>query len=333
MTTNDAMETESKKVYASSLTQALNAHRTYILENAPQTDETKDFLGQFLDKDTTTQFLERLTQNFHRHNEEELESDLELFYQFFCSSDLDQRLHYLYNSDHDLKQKFQMLQQHFGQLHIDCVRSDLCDLESEEGKETDRKLVLISFCIKTSFDKLVLEKMLEHAQDPDMQQMLQELSPKTMFQELDMSKLEKHQQLIHFYLRKANRNQYRKLGDKLYKPKFNAQKQFVYCYEYVCTISEFVFKAIYPLEQNQYWFNCLTKKPSTLNYVIEILTKSHTEWLPNLKVNNNIAVFQNGIFYSVNKQLYGFESIRDLMLLENNIITLEYHDFPLNLRK
>jgi hypothetical protein len=332
MATNDTMEIESKKVYASSLTQALNEQRTYILETAPQTEETKDFLKR-MDKDATMQFLARLTQNFHRHNEEELESDLELFHQFFCSPDLDQRLHYLYDSDHTLKQKFQMLGQHFGQLHIDCIGSKLklCDLDTLIGKETNRKLVLISFCIKTSFDKLVLEKMLQHAQDPDMQQMLQELTPEAMFQELDMSKLEKHQQLIHLYLRKASRHQYRKLGDKLYKPKLNAQKQFVYCYEYVYDISDFVFQELFPLEQNQYWFNCLTKEPSTVKYVIEILTQSHTEWLPNLKVNDNITVFQNGIFYSVNKQLYKFESIRDLMMIENNVIGNEYHDFPLRL--
>ena len=104
MATNDAMETEPKKVYASSLTQALNEERKYTLEIAPQTDETKDFLARltinsqtsFLNKNTTTRFLARLTQNFDRHNEEELESDLELFHQFFVSSDLDQRLHYLY---------------------------------------------------------------------------------------------------------------------------------------------------------------------------------------------------------------------------------------------
>jgi hypothetical protein len=320
------------KVYASSLSEALNKDQNYILEKSPQSAEQLDRMmtdSKQKYEDPTNQFLQRImTYNQDVLSDDELKSDLELFHRFFCEPDLDQRINALYDSNGTLKQTFQKMQRQFGELHIECVNRGFCD---PDGKELNRKLTLIAFCIKTSFDKLILGKMLEHAKEPDMQLMLQELTPEAMFQEFDMKDLQKHQQLIYFYLRKASRNQYRKIGDKLYKPKYNAQNQFVYCYEYVCTISDFLFESLYPLEQNHYWFQCLTEKPGISKCVIDYLTLLHTEWLPKLIVNKNITSFQNGLFYLINKQFYKFESVQELMLLEDNVIAPEYHDFPLNL--
>jgi hypothetical protein len=325
------------KVYASNLTEAVSKDQNSILEKAPQTVEDKAFLDRMMTDskqdstldDPTKQFLNR-----HNHNnltDEELLHNLELFHRFFCDPHLDNRINMLYDSNGTLEETFQNLQRQFGKLHIGCVNRGFCDPDTLTGKELNRKLTLIAFCIKTSFDKLILGKMLEHAKDPDMQVMLQELTPEAMFQELNFKDLKKHQQLIYFYLRKASRAQYRKMGDKLYKPKYNSQNQFVHCYEYVCTISEFVFELLYPLDQNHYWFQCLTEKPGVPKCVIDHLTLLHTEWLPKLQPNDNIASFQNGVFYLVNRQFYKFESIQDLMLLEDNVIAHEYHDFPLNL--
>ncbi len=320
------MNLQSRKVYASSLTQALSEERKYSLEAALQTDDKKEFLDKMTIESQELPLLLALDANI-----ETVKAHLESFYNFFCFPGVEQRVGILFDLDRDLKSKFVQMEQQFGHLHVACVNTGLCDIETTMGKEVNDKLTLIAFCMKTSFEQMLLKKMLQHAKDPDMQSMLQELTPEAMFQEFNMSTLKKHQQLIYFYLRKASRNQYRKLGDKLYKPKYNAQNEFVFCYEYVSTIAEFVFESLYPLEQNHYWFQCLTKKPNISKYVIEILTQCHTEWLPKLKVNNNITVFQNGIFYSINKQFYKFESIRDLMLLENNITGCEYHDYPLNL--
>ncbi len=281
-----------------------------------------DILGKQVDSDT---------------DDITLANYFQLFYKVFCSPLPNEhavfdRIKSLYPNSRTMKDQFNTIQERFGRLHVECINKGWMDLELPSGREMSRKITLIAYCIRTSFDQLVLTRMLQHAHDPMTRSMLEELTPEAFFQELDMSKLKKHQQILHFYLRKANRNNYRKDGDALYEPHFNSEGQFVHAYKYVYDISDFVFQGLFPLEQNQYWFNCLTEKPGTAKSVIDHLTKIRTEWLPDLKRNDMIHAFRNGLFSIEFNEFFYFKpipgkfNIEQLMEKESNLTAIKFHD-------
>jgi hypothetical protein len=302
-----------------------NENLSQELSQYSQTDWDKlisDILGQQVDSDS---------------DDVTLANYFQLFYKVFCSPLANEhavfdRIKSLYPNSRTMKDQFHTIQERFGRLHVECINKGWVDIELASGREMSRKITLIAYCIRTSFDQLVLTRMLQHAHDPMTRSMLEELTPEAFFQELDMTKLKKHQQVLHFYLRKANRNNYRKDGDALYEPQFNKEGQFVHAYKYVYDISDFVFQGLFPLEQNQYWFNCLTEKPGTAKSVIDHLTKIRTEWLPDLKRNDMIHSFRNGLFSIEFNEFFYFKptpgklNIEQLMEKETNLTAIKFHD-------
>jgi hypothetical protein len=282
-----------------------------------------DVLGTHVDSDTT---------------DSNLGEYVNLFYKIFCSPlktehEACDRVKSLYPNARTMKDQFQNILTRFGHMHIECLNRNWIDPEDPAGREMKRKLTLISFCIKTSFEQLVLTRMLQHAHDPMTRGMLSDLTPEAFFQDLELSKLKKHQQINHFYLRKANRAHYRKDGDALYEPKYNEKGQFVHAYQYVYDISDFVFQGLFPLEQNAYWYNCLTEKPGTAKATIASLTSIKTEWLPDLKRNDMIHAFSNGLYDLERNEFFHFEptrpdqhSIDELARLVTNLTAIKYHD-------
>ena len=143
-------------------------------------------------------------------------------------------------------------------------------------------------------------------------------------------------QLMHFYYRIAFENHYRKDGDQLFKPKFNKYGDFVYAYEYVCDIEDFVFQSIYPLEQNHYWFECLMEKSSNASMCIKMLTRVKSEWLKDLDRNRDVHAFQNGLyvlslntFFTFKKRTGCYPSGIQKYCVDNlsgNLIAIKYHD-------
>ncbi len=266
----------------------------------------------------------------------DLKNYRDLFYRVFCSKYKTEhavvdRVKSLYPHARNMKEQFHTIQEKFGNLHMACVNQRLLG-DDANGREVKRQLTLIGFCIKTSYEHMVLTRLLQHAHEPMTRSMLEELTPESFFQEVDLSKLKKHQQLVYFYLRKASHNHYRKDGDAIYQPRYNNQGEFVHAYEYLFDISDFVFDGLFPVELNAYWFNCLTEKPGTAKSTIATLTQLKTEWLPNLKRNELIHAFRNGLFSIERNQFFHFRatgdqnSVKQLMEIYPNCTAIKYHD-------
>ena len=153
--------------------------------------------------------------------------------------------------------------------------------------------------------------------------------PIAFFKELEMTKLKKHQQLLHFYYMNAFQNHYRKDGDCLYQPKYNRMGQFTYSYEYVFDISDFVFQSLFPIEQNQYWFECLTDKGNNASVCTASLTNIKSEWLPDLVRNPDIHSFENGLFVISANTFFYFKKTpgkRSVDELNGNLMAIKYHN-------
>lgn len=257
-----------------------------------------------------------------------------LFYQLFCFPYKDDyavidRVKAIYPHVANMRDQFKKIQRLFGTVHFELLKRNLVDDQTRIGREIQRMLTFISFGMKMSFEQLVTNRLLQKGTDKSMRSMLEEMSPLTFFQEIDTTKLKKHQQLIHFYYREAFKHNYRKDGDCIYRPRYNKYDEFVFAYEYVFDVPEFVYSSIYPLEQNHYWFECLTERNNNAKMCIDILTNVKSEWLQKLERNHNIHSFQNGLFVlSLNtffyyKKLPGKHWVGDLT---GNIIAIKYHD-------
>jgi hypothetical protein len=257
-----------------------------------------------------------------------------MFYQLFCFPYKDDyavidRVRAIYPHIANMKDQFKKIQRLFGTVHFELLKRNLVDDQTRVGREIQRMLTLTSFGMKMSFEQLITNRLLQKGTDKSMRSMLEEMSPLTFFQEVDTTKLKKHQQLIHFYYREAFKLNYRKDKDCLYRPRYNKHDEFVYAYEYVYDISDFVYTGLYPMEQNHYWFECLTERNNNAKMCIDTLTNIKSEWLQDLERNHNIHSFQNGLFVlSLNsffyyKKLPGKHWVGDLT---GNITAIKYHD-------
>ena len=264
----------------------------------------------------------------------ELMLTLTLFHQLFCFPYKDEyavvdRVKALYPDATTMKEQFKKIQRIFGLIHFELLKRNLIDEDSRAGREIHRMLTMIAFGMKISFEQMVHNRLLQKGSDKSMKTMLEVMSPMSIFQEMDTTKLKKHQQLLHFYYSEAFKNSYRKDGDSLYRPRYNKLGEFVYSYEYVFDVSDFVFQSIYPLEQNHYWFECLTEKNNNAKTCIDILTKVKSEWLPDLERNSDIHAFQNGLYILSLDAFFYFKKSPGKNWagdLSGNIVAIKYHD-------
>lgn len=260
-----------------------------------------------------------------------------LLYQLFCFPYKDDyavvdRVKAIYPHVATMKEQFKKLQRVFGLIHFEMIKRNLIENETRSGREIQRMMTNTAFGMKMTFEQTVHNRMIQKCGDKSMRAMLDEMSPLAFFQEVDTSKLKKHQQLLHFYYSESFKNGYRKDGDSIYKPRHNKFGEFVYAYEYVFDISDFVFQAVFPLEQNHYWFECLTERNGNGKTCVEILTKVKCEWLPDLERNSDVHSFQNGLYllsldgFFYFKKLPGKHWVGELEGSGINLTAVKYHD-------
>ncbi len=257
----------------------------------------------------------------------------QLFYHLFCyryndiNSVVD-RVQSIYQNVLTMKEQYEKVKRLFGVMHYELMRRSIID-DTRVGRDIDQMVNLIAYSIKMSFECMVHVRLLQKGTDKSTRSMLHEMSPMSVFTELDTSKLKKHQQLIHFFFRLAFKHNYRKDKGCLYRPRFNSEDEYVYAYEYVCEISDFVFQGLYPIEQNHYWFECLTERGATAKQVVDILTSMKSEWLPDLERNRDIHSFQNGLFMLSTNRFFPYKKNGDQLTadrLQGNVVAIKYHD-------
>jgi hypothetical protein len=257
-----------------------------------------------------------------------------MFYQLFCYKyendySVVDRVHLIYPDVTTMKDQYNRITNTYGIIHLELLNRRLANDNTSYGREINRMLTCIAFSMKYTYEQMVINRLLQHGADKSLRAMLEQLNPLSFFQEIDTSKLKKHQQLLHYYYREAFKNHYRKEDDSILKMRYNKNGEFVYAYEYVMDICDFVFQNIFPIEQNHYWFQCLTERGNCAAMCTTILTNVKSEWLPQLERNRNVHSFQNGLFIiSLNKFFYlkkipGKAWVGDLT---GNIVAIKYHD-------
>lgn len=260
-----------------------------------------------------------------------------LMNRLFCHSYKDEysvvdRVKAIYSNTQNMKDQFNRLQKTFGSIHFELLRRNLIDNTSLAGRELEKMLTMVAFGMKMSFQQAVHNKMLLNMGDAATRTILDELSPLAFFTELDTQKLKPAQKLMHFYYKQAFENSYRKLGEQIHRPKHNKFGDFVYAFEYVYDISEFVFQSVFPIEQNHFWFDCLTSSPATPKQCINMLTNLKCEWLPDLERNPDIHSYENGLYVlSLDKFYYfkekpGKHNVRELVSTGMNMVAIKYND-------
>jgi len=302
-------------------------------------DDISEFNNQFAefkpeDWDAMAQTILNSNMDWSQQSDRDVLVMFNLFYQLFCYEfnsleDVCMRIRCIYPDSNSLKNQYKKIQSVFGALHIEMFRRDMLD-EDKIGAQFNTMLTQITCNMKLTFEQMVGFHMIKVSKDKNQRMMLEEMTPFSFFQELDRTKLKRHQQLLHYYYNEAFKNNLRRDGDSLYRPRYNPDGEFVYAYEYVYDVADFVFTCIYPIEQNRYWFDCLTEKGSTASICINMLGKVKSEWLPILKRNRNIHSFRNGLFVVTTNTFYYFNKRPGKRwvgeLANDNLIAIKYHD-------
>lgn len=260
-----------------------------------------------------------------------------LLYHLFCFPFKDEyavvdRVKAIYPHISTMKEQYLRLRRTFGCIHYELIKRNLIENETKSGREIERMLTNTAFGMKMIFQQVVHNRLLQKCGDKSIRSMLEEMSPLSIFKEFDNQKLKKHQQLLHFYYQKAFELGYRKNAGRIYKPKENKDDQYVYAYEYVFDVADFVFQAIFPLDEHLYWFECLTTQSGNAKHCIDILTRVKCEWLPDLERNRDIYSFQNGLYVLSHDKFYYFQKkegkhwVGDLEATGVNMVAVKYHD-------
>ena len=255
------------------------------------------------------------------------------FYQLFCfkfkdSHDVVSRVSVIYPDCMTMQQQNKRIQKIYGFLHINLENRDLLE-DNPTGRGIEKMMTEIAYGMKMCWEHMINIRLIQHARDPSMRSVLESMSPVAMFKAKDIEKLKPYQQLLHYYYREAHRNQYRRKGEALYKPRYNKSGDFVFAYEYVCDISNFVYEALFPTDQNQYYYNCFTERGGTPKYCITYLTHTKHEMLPELKPNRYVFAFRNGLFVTTLNRFYYFRKTPGKFWvgnLDGNITACRYHD-------
>lgn len=256
------------------------------------------------------------------------------FHQLFCYPFTDQysvidRVQALYPNVLTIQEQFQKIQHTFKVLHLCFVQRGMINDDTRSGKELQTMITQISFGMKLTYESVLTNRMLQNAHDQSTRTILENMSPMTFLHGYKLTKLKKQVQLLHFYYDRAFRKSYRKDGDCIYRPRKNKHGEFVYAYEYVYDVSDFVYQEVFPIEQNHYWFECLTEKFSNARQCIQTLTNLKSEWLPELKRNPQVHSFQNGLFVIPENKFYFFrprEGYYHISQLKGNLVAVKYHD-------
>jgi hypothetical protein len=301
-------------------------------------DDEVEELDQSMEKFTPTDWHNLAQSLLNTHldaecSDRELLITFKLFYKVFCHPMKDDyavldRVKAIYPHVATMKDQFFKIRRVFGVLHLQLKQRDKLD-ESRVGREMNHMLTRISFGMKMTFEQMVTTRLLQKGLDDSMRAMLHDMSPLTFFSEIDTNKLKKVQQLVHFYYQLAYKHQYRKDKECLYRPRYNEHDEFVFSYEYVYDMSDFVFQGLHPIEQNHFWFECLTEARGNAKHCIDMLTNIKSEWLPDLERNPDIHAFKNGLFVLSLNDFFFFKKSGDrnwVAQLSGNLTAIKYHD-------
>lgn len=255
-------------------------------------------------------------------------------YQLYCypykdEEDVIRRVRALYPNIMDMKARQDSLVQIFGSLKMKMTQEGMLDEETPNGREMLNRLNQIIFRMKMTYDSVALNRMILRGNDAAMRAILEEINPDCMFREADVGKMKKPLQLLHFCYKRALIENYRKDGDSLYKPRYNSEGLFTCSFEFVSDISDFVFSSVYPIEENHYWFECLTEKAGTGQHIITMLTKVKSEYLPKLDRNRYVHAWQNGIYCLDLNEFFYFQKGQDRKTVADmagNLTAIKYHD-------
>ncbi len=259
-----------------------------------------------------------------------------LFDKLFCSPFKDaysviDRVRALYPNPTNMHDQLKRIRHAFHQIRAESFRRGFDNLETAHGREFSKMLTFISFGIRFTYKGMVNSNMLIHMKDQSVRSMLQEHNPETLWKAPDLGKSKPHNQLIEFYWTEAFNQGLRKDGDCLYAPRRNDNDEFVHAYEYLCEVSDFVYQSVFPIEQNRYWYECLTARSNVPRMCIDILSRVKCEWLPELERNYQIHAFQNGLFVLQLNEFFYFNEVPGkyhVSNLKGNLTAIKYHDMP-----
>lgn len=278
-----------------------------------------------------------LTQNIDSNStHNQVLTCFQYFYQLFCfnydsEEAVIKRIRSIYPQTNQMSARYAELIRLYGSMQVEMMARDMLDEKTEVGQAFKRRMNQAAYNMKMTLEYMISARLLMKGYDVSVRAMLEELNPMTMFREVDHGKLKKPQQLIHYCYRQGFKQGYRKDGKSLYRPRYTEDGDFTCSYELVSDISDFVFGVVYPIEQNHYWFECLTEKQGTASHVISALENIRSEWLPELKRNRMIHSFRNGVFcLDLNVFCWykprpepGKHTVSDLT---GNVVAIKYHD-------
>ena len=309
-----------------------------IINGSP--DDNAEFNAQFegFTQENWGEVSKLLFQNRVKLQEASTENVIDVFrlcYQLFCypfktGHDVIDRVKAIYPNVGDMKSQFQKIRQFFGALHIEMMKRDLLE-EDTVGKKFKQMLSRIAFGMKFTYENMINIRLVQHASDQSMRACIQNMSPLSLlYKEVDRNDMKPRQQLIHFYWDKAFKQGLRKFKKSLFRPRYTEDGTYVHAYEYMCDISQFVYESLYPIEQNHYWFECLTESSAVPKHVIDTLENVKCEWLPDLQRNRHVWAFRNGLFHTLSNSFYPFHPTDDEKGVEgiqdDDIVAIKFID-------
>lgn len=231
-------------------------------------------------------------------------------FQFRTNDDLINRMLLLYPDMTQLLDKKKEWVNLYTEMYMALERGGLLDTNTETGMVVHQKMGDLVYQIKMMSDLACRFFVARESDDQFIRNQAGIIDPTLVFQDPDTSKKNPTQELVWYIWKKCQEMDLRKKGARLFKPR-KIGGRFMYCYEDMCTIEEFVYSLFYPIQLNSQWIHHLTSGPNIAQNVASHLEKVDSEYLPTLETQRYMHAWLNGIFDLMQNRFFLWEQIQD----------------------
>ena len=232
----------------------------------------------------------------------------QLMFNFFCfdfvdSQSIEVRSTALFRSHASIHETQDNLMCNFGTMHAELQARNLLNENSMHGDKLLAQLNMIAYSMQSMYHFEIKRAALCNLHDPEITLLLKEQTPISIFTP-DNPVKDKPTELFMHYQHIAFSRGYRILDDVLYRPKYNAQGQYIHFYEAYCTVKTFLYMECKPISQNMYWFTQLNSNGRMPAQVVRMFQDSFSEFCPRHKSNPLLHSFGPGCLYLEDGELY-----------------------------
>jgi hypothetical protein len=241
---------------------------------------------------------------------------LEIFSMLFCDTlgveEQSKRNLIIFGSHDEVETRFRLYAAKLHSLRA-VMEEKFRDLGDEKKNEMECTFDKVSSSLFSGREVMVYLYSQIFVNNPELSRTLPLPRMEEFYHKITEESMKGHHKLIRFYLLICHRRKYKKMkgSDWLFEPTYTLDGHFTHYYRPACSISDFIYDAIYPYLNHATQFMQLTDRGSTPSAIINFLTHCKDDSLPFLVRSRCVFSYQNGVYDAETDRFYVYAPQED----------------------